>query len=285
ARPHNVGSPYDKDDAEWILSKFKEYGFDAHIETFSVLFPTPKERVVELLEPTRFSAKLQEPVLSVDPTSNQTAEQLPTYNAYSIDGDVTAPLVYVNYGNREDYEQLDRMGISVKGAIVIARYGGGWRGIKPKVAYEHGAKGCIIYSDPADDGYIPGDVFPKGAYRPPQGVQRGSVEDTDYPGDPLTPGVGATKDAKRLPISESKVIQKIPVLPISYEDAQPLLAAIGGEVVPEKWVGGLPITYHLGPGPAQVHLIVKSYWDMRPLYDVIALIPGSTYSDDWVIRG
>ncbi|HXP41696.1 MAG TPA: PA domain-containing protein, partial [Candidatus Acidoferrales bacterium] len=214
ARPHHVGSPYDRDNAEWILSKFKEWGFDAHIETFSVLFPTPKERIVELLEPTKFRAKLQEPAVPGDPTSSQTSEQLPTYNAYSVDGDVTAPLVYVNYGNREDYEQLERLGISVKGAIVIARYGEGWRGIKPKVAGEHGAIGCIIYSDPRDDGYFQGDDYPKGGWRPKDGVQRGSVMDTDYPGDPLTPGVGATADAKRLPISEAKTITKIPVLPI-----------------------------------------------------------------------
>ena len=285
AFPHHVGSAYDKDNAEWILSKFKSWGLDAQIESFDVLFPTPKERVVELIAPTKYRAKLQEPPVPGDPTSSQTQQQLPTYNAYSADGDVTGPLVYVNYGMRDDYEQLDRMGISARGAIVIARYGGGWRGIKPKVAYEHGAKGCIIYSDPADDGYVPGDVFPKGAYRPKEGVQRGSVEDTDYPGDPLTPGVGATKDAKRLAISESKVIQKIPVLPISYEDAQPLLAAMGGEVVPEKWAGGLPISYHMGDGKAQVHLVVKSNWDMKPLYDVVARIPGSTYPDEWVIRG
>lgn len=287
AYPHHVGSAYDKDNAEWMLAKFKSWGFDAQLESFDVLFPTPKERVVELIAPTKYRAKLQEPPVPGDPTSSQTQQQLPTYNAYSADGDVTGPLVYVNYGMRDDYDQLDRMGISVKGAIVIARYGGGWRGIKPKVAYEHGAKGCIIYSDPADDGYEPGDVFPKGAYRPKEGVQRGSVEDTDYPGDPLTPGVGATKNAKRLAISESKVIQKVPVLPISYEDAQPLLAAMGGEVVPEKWAGGLPITYHmgLGPNPAQVHLVVKSNWDIKPLYDVIARIPGSTYPDEWVIRG
>jgi N-acetylated-alpha-linked acidic dipeptidase len=285
AYPHHVGSPYDKDNAEWMLAKFKSWGFDAQIENFYVLFPTPKERLLELIAPTKYHAKLQEPAVPGDPTSSQTSQQLPTYNAYSADGDVTGALVYVNYGMRDDYDQLDRMGISVKGKIVIARYGAGWRGIKPKVAYEHGAIGCIIYSDPADDGYLPGDVYPKGAYRPKEGVQRGSVEDTYYPGDPLTPGVGATKDAKRLQISESKVIQKIPVLPISYEDAQPLLAAMGGEVVPEKWAGALPITYHMGPGPAQVHLIMKSNWDIKPLYDVIARIPGSTYPDEWVIRG
>jgi N-acetylated-alpha-linked acidic dipeptidase len=284
ARPHHVGSPYDKDNAEWILGKFKQWGLDAHIETFNVLFPTPKQRVVELVEPTKFTAKLQEPALPVDPTSGQTAEQLPTYNAYSIDGDVTGPLVYVNFGNREDYEQLDRMGIQVKGAIVIARYGGGWRGVKPKVAAEHGAIGCIIYSDPGNDGYYEGDDYPGGGWRPRFGVQRGSVMDTDYPGDPLTPGVGATADAKRLAIKDAKTITKIPVLPISYGDAQPLLSALKGEVAPEAWRGGLPITYHVGPGPAKVHLKVESNWDLKPLYDVIAVLHGSD-DQHWVLRG
>ena len=285
ARPHHVGSPYDKENADWILSKFKEWGFDAHIESFQVLFPTPKERVVELLQPTQFRARLQEPVIPSDPTTNQTSEQLPTYNAYSIDGDVTAPLVYVNYGNREDYEQLDRLGVSVKGAIVIARYGEAWRGIKPKVAAEHGAIGCIIYSDPQDDGFFNGDDYPKGGWRPKDGVQRGSVMDTDYPGDPLTPGVGATADAKRLPISEAKTITKIPVLPISYGDALPLLSALAGPVAPEKWRGALSITYHIGPGPAKVHLKVASNWDLKPVYDVIATMRGSEAPDQWVIRG
>jgi len=285
ARPHHVGSPYDKDNADWILAKFKEWGFDAHIETFQVLFPTPKDRVVELLEPTQFRAKLQEPVIPGDPTTNQTSEQLPTYNAYSIDGDVKAPLVYVNYGIREDYEELDRLGISVKGAIVIARYGGAWRGIKPKVAAEHGAIGCIIYSDPKDDGFYNGDDYPKGGWRPKDGVQRGSVMDTDYPGDPLTPGVGATADAKRLPISEAKTITKIPVLPISYADALPLLSALAGPVAPENWRGALPITYHLGPGPAKVHLKVASNWDLKPVNDVVATMRGAESPDQWVIRG
>ncbi len=284
ARPHHVGSPYDKDNAEWIVARFKEWGFDARIETFDVLFPTPKERVVELVEPTKFRAKMQEPILAVDPTSGQTAEQLPTYNAYSIDGDVTAPLVYVNYGNREDYEQLDRLGISVKGAIVIARYGGGWRGIKPKVAGEHGAIGCIIYSDPKGDGYYNGDDYPSGGWRPRNGVQRGSVMDTDYPGDPLTPGVGATHDAKRLAVKDAKTITRIPVLPISYADALPLLSALKGPVAPEAWRGALPITYHVGPGPAKVHLKVASNWDLKPVYDVIATLRGSD-DGQWVLRG
>jgi N-acetylated-alpha-linked acidic dipeptidase len=287
ARPHHVGSPYDKDNAEWIASKFKEFGLDAHIEQFDVLFPTPKERLVELVEGgPKFVAKLQEPALKQDPTSDQQAEQLPSYNAYSIDGDVTAPLVYVNYGIPEDYEQLERMGISVKGKIVIARYYHSWRGIKPKVAAEHGAIGCLIYSDPHEDGFVQGGTFPAGPYRPPDGVQRGSVADMPlYPGDPLTPGVGATKDAKRLKIEDAPTITKIPVLPISYADAQPLLAALTGRVAPEEWRGGLGITYHIGPGPAKVHLKVKSNWDIKPLYDVIGKIQGATFSDEWVIRG
>jgi N-acetylated-alpha-linked acidic dipeptidase len=286
ARPHHVGSAYDKDNAEWILAKFKSFGLDARIETFDVLFPTPKERVVELVAPTKFVAKLQEPAVPGDPTSNQQAEQLPTYNAYSIDGDVTAPLVYVNYGVPADYEQLERMGISVKGAIVIARYFGSWRGIKPKVAAEHGAVGCIIYSDPREDGYAHGDVYPQGPWRPRDGVQRGSVMDMPvYPGDPLTPGIGATKDAKRLAVSDAPTITKIPVLPISYGDAQPLLAALRGRVAPAEWRGALGITYRLGPGPARVHLRVKSDWSLKPLYDVIARIPGAVAPDEWVIRG
>jgi N-acetylated-alpha-linked acidic dipeptidase len=286
ARPHHLGSPYDKDNAEWLLAQFTSFGWDAQMETFDVLFPTPKTRVLEMTAPTRFTAKLEEPPVPADPTSNQKAEQLPTYNAYSIDGDVTGPLVYVNYGRPVDYEALERRGVSVKGAIVIARYGQTWRGIKPKVAAEHGAIGCLIYSDPRDDGYAVGDVYPKGPMRNADGVQRGSVMDMPvHPGDPLTPGVGATADAKRLDIKDAKTLTKIPVLPISYGDAQPLLAALGGPLVPADWRGGLPLTYHIGPGPATVHLKVAFSWDIKRLYNVIARIKGSTYPDEWVIRG
>ena len=286
ARPHHVGSPYDKQNSEWLLAQFKKWGWDAHIETFDVLFPTPKERVVELVAPTHFVAKLEEPTVPGDSTSSQHAEQLPTYNAYSPDGDVTAPLVYVNYGVPEDYEQLERMGISVKGAIVIARYGHSWRGIKPKLAAQHGAIGCLIYSDPRDDGYYQGDVFPKGPYRPDQGVQRGSVMEMEiYPGDPLTPGVGATANAKRLPLKDAKTIEPIPVQPISYGDALPLLKALGGPVAPSGWRGALPITYHIGPGPAKVHLKLAFHWDLKPVHDIIAKLPGSVYPNEWVIRG
>ncbi|HEY6967651.1 MAG TPA: transferrin receptor-like dimerization domain-containing protein [Candidatus Angelobacter sp.] len=286
ARPHHVGSPYDKQNAEWILSQFKSWGLDAQIETFEVLFPTPKERLVELVEPTHYVAKLQEPPIPQDPTSNQRSEQLPTYNAYSIDGDVTAPLVYVNYGLPKDYEELDRLGVSVRGAIVIARYGNSWRGIKPKVAAEHGAVGCIIYSDPRDDGYFEDDVFPNGPMRNENGVQRGSVLDAPvYPGDPLTPGVGAKGDVKRLDRKDAATITKIPVLPISYGDATPLLSALKGRMAPQDFRGSLPIPYHVGPGPAKVHLKVQSNWDIKTVYDVVFRIPGSESPDQWIVRG
>ncbi len=287
AHPHHVGSPYDRDNAEWILARFREAGLDASIEQFQVLFPTPKRRVLELVAPVRFTARLDEPAVAGDPTSGQKGEQLPTYNAYSIDGDVTAPLVYVNYGLPSDYEDLDRLGVSVRGAIVIARYGQSWRGVKPKVAAEHGAVGCILYSDPHDDGYFVDDVYPTGPMRSPSSVQRGSVADmpSSYSGDPLTPGVGATPDARRLAISEAASLTKIPVLPISYGDAQPLLAQLKGPMAPKKARGALPIPYRTGPGPARVHLVVQSSWDQKPVYDVIGRIRGTSNADQWIVRG
>jgi N-acetylated-alpha-linked acidic dipeptidase len=271
--------------ADAILAKYKSYGLDAHIETYTVLFPTPKTRVLELTSPTKYTALLKEPALKEDATSGQEG-QLPTYNAWSADGDVTGSLVFVNYGLPDDYERLEKMGIDVKGKIVIAKYGRSWRGIKPKVAYEHGAIGCIIYSDPKDDGYSQGDVYPKGPYKSEYGVQRGSVMDMVlYPGDPLTPGVGSTKNAKRLDRMDATTILKIPVLPISYHDAQPLLAALDGPVAPDDWRGSLPITYHVGPGKATVHLKLEFDWKQVPAYDVIAMIKGSKYPDEWVMRG
>ncbi|MEA2164220.1 MAG: N-acetylated-alpha-linked acidic dipeptidase [Thermoanaerobaculia bacterium] len=286
ARPHHLGSAYDHDNALFIAGLFKSWGYDTTIEEFRVLFPTPKRRVVELIAPERFVAKLAEPPVAGDATSGQTSEQLPTYNAYSIDGDVTGDLVYANYGVPADYEILERNGIDVKGKIVITRYGGSWRGIKPKVAAEHGAIGCIIYSDPRDDGYGQGDVYPKGAYRNENGAQRGSVMDMPvHPGDPLTPGVGATAEAKRIDRKDSDVITKIPVLPISYSDALPLLRALGGPVAPPEWRGALPITYHLGPGPSRVHVALEFNWNLVPAYDVIARMVGSQYPDEWIMRG
>ena len=286
ARPHHLGSPYDKDNAEWIAGLLKQWGWQVEIEEFHVLMPTPKSRRLEMTAPTRFVASLAEPTIAADPTSNQQAEQLPSYNAYSADGDVTGRLVYVNYGRPQDYDVLDRMGVSVKGAIVIARYGGSWRGIKPKVAAEHGAIGCLIYSDPKDDGYFEGEVYPAGPMRNKDGVQRGSVMDMPvHPGDPLTPNIGATRDAKRLEVKDAPTIMKIPVLPISYGDAQPLLSAITGRLAPEDWRGALPIPYRIGPGEATVRLSLAFNWTVTPLYNVIARLPGTTLADEWILRG
>ena len=284
--PNEVGSPHDKQNAETMLKQFQSWGWDAHLETFYVLYPTPKEEVLEMTAPTAFKAALHEPPVDGDSTSGLTADVLPPYNVYGADGDVTAPLVYVNYGMPDDYKALERRGIDVKGKIVMARYGGGWRGLKPKLAYQHGAVGCIIYSDPRDDGYWRGDAYPKGAFRSGDGVQRGSVGDMPiYPGDPLTPGVGSPKQPGHFDLKDAKTLMKIPVLPISYNDAKPFLAALGGPVAPEEWRGALPFTYHIGPGPTLVHLKVLSDWQQKPVYDVIAMIKGSTYPDEWIVRG
>ena len=286
ARPHHVGSAYGKDNAEFMVELLRSWGWDADLETYWVLFPTPRTRLVEMLEPISFKASLAEPALPEDSTSDQVDEQLPIYNAYSIDGDVSAELVYVNYGVPDDYLELEKRGISVEGKIVIARYYGSWRGIKPKVAAEKGAIGCILFSDPADDGYRQGDVYPRGGWRPPQGAQRGSVSDMPlYPGDPATPFVGATEDSVPLPLDEIETLTKIPVLPISYQDARPLLEALGGPVAPTAWRGGLPIAYHIGPGPAKVRLKLEFDWDRVPAYNVVARLAGSDLPDQWVVRG
>ena len=286
SQPNHVGSPHDKANAGQILNWFKDWGWDAHIETFWALYPTPIGETLELVSPKPFKAMLQEPPIPGDSSATATDPALPAYVEYQGDGDVTAGLVYVNYGTQDDYRMLERLGVSVKGKIVIARYGSVWRGLKPKLAQDHGAVGCIIYSDPADDGYSVDETYPKGPMRPAHGVQRGSVADTPlYPGDPLTPGIGATRDAKRLKISEATTILKIPVLPVSYADAQVFLDAIGGRVAPPGWRGALPITYHVGPGPAAAHLAVKSDWSLKPIYNVIAIMKGSTWPDQWVVRG
>ena len=286
SEPNQVGSPHDRANAEFELGLFRQWGWDAHIETFQVLYPTPVSEVLETTGPDPFRATLQERAVPGDATSARTAGALPAYVAYQGDGDVTAPLVYVNYGMQDDYLVLQRQGVDVRGKIVIARYGHGWRGLKPKLAQDHGAIGCIIYSDPADDGYATGRTYPDGPMRPPQGIQRGSVADMPlYPGDPLTPGVGATEGAERIARADAPVILKIPALPISYADAQHFLATLGGEVVPEGWRGGLPITYHVGPGTVPVHLAVKSDWSRKPVYDVIATLRGAALPDEWVVRG
>jgi N-acetylated-alpha-linked acidic dipeptidase len=284
-QPHLAGTPQARQTAEYLLAQLREYGLDARIEEYEALLPTPRSLLLEMSAPAPFQARLQEPPVAGDRNSADPGT-VEGYNAYSGDGDITAPLVYVNYGVPADYDYLAEQGIDVKGKIVIARYGGSWRGVKPRIANQHGAIGCIIYSDPRDDGYFQGDVYPRGPYRPPQGVQRGSVLDMlQHPGDPLSPGWAAQPGARRLPLTEAGTLMKIPVLPVSYADAQPLLANLDGPVAPESWRGALPITYHLGPGAAKVHLRIVMDNSTRPLYDVIATIPGSEFPGEWVLDG
>ena len=284
SQPNQVGSPHDKANAEWVRDQFRLWGWQADIESFEVLYPTLQHHLLEMTAPTRFVASLMEAPIPGDATSAR-ADAMPAYNVYGADGDVSGELVYVNYGMDDDYQELARLGVDVKGRIVIARYGGGFRGLKPKLAEEHGAIGCLIYSDPRDDGFGQGDVYPRGGWRPADGIQRGSVGDTAVlAGDPLTPDVGATAGARRLPLAQAKGLAKIPVMPISYADAQPLLAAIAGPVAPAAWRGGLPLTYHVGPGTAAVHMVIQSDWSLKTIYDVIAKIPGSVSPDEWVVR-
>jgi len=283
--PHVAGRPGSRRVAEYALGQFKAWGLNAQIESFEALMPWPTERVVEMVAPTRVPMAIAEPVLPEDPDSGD-ADSTPVFNAYSADGDVTGEVVYVNYGMPADFDRLQQMGVDVKGKVVLARYGGGWRGIKPKVAFERGAVACLIYSDPRDDGYYQGDVYPVGPFRPEQGVQRGSVMDMPvHPGDPLSPGWASEPGAKKLAREDAPTILKIPVLPISYGDALPLLKALKGPVVPPEWRGALPVTYHAGPGPAQARVKLAFDWQSRPLHNVIVRIEGSTFPDEWIIFG
>jgi N-acetylated-alpha-linked acidic dipeptidase len=283
--PHVAGRPASRKVAEYALERFRSWGLDAELESFEAMMPWPTERLVEMVAPTRAAMSITEPVLAEDPDSSD-ADSTPVFNAYSADGDATGEVVYVNYGMPADYEKLNELGVDVKGKVVLARYGGGWRGIKPKVAYEHGAVACLIYSDPRDDGYFQGDVYPVGAYRPELGVQRGSVMDMPvHPGDPLTPGWAAEPGGKKIARESSATILKIPVLPISYGDALPLLKAMKGPVAPQEWRGALPLTYHVGPGPAQAHIKLAFEWQNRPLHNVIVRIEGSMLADEWIIFG
>ncbi len=283
--PHIAGLPGSKRVADYVLAKFQSFGLNAWIEETQALMPLPTERHLELVAPESYVAKLAEPAISEDKDSAD-PESLPTYNAYAGDGDVEAQVVYVNYGTPEDYDELDEMGIDVRGKIVIARYGRSWRGIKAKLAQSHGAVGCLIYSDPRDDGYFEGATYPEGPFRPEHGVQRGSIMDMPvHPGDPLSPGFGAKTDQRRLEIAEAKTLIKIPVLPISYGDALPFLRNLRGKVAPEEWRGALPITYHIGPGPSKARLKLALEWKSRPLYNVIAKIDGTLFPDEWIIHG
>ena len=287
SQPNHVGSPHDKANAEHTLALFRQWGWDARIEQFEILYPTPVSTTVEMIAPQRVALGGQEPAISEDSTSGNTANALPPYVAFQGDGDVTAPLVYANFGMPDDYIDLARRRIDVRGKIVIVRYGSGWRGLKPKLAQEHGAVGCIIYSDPAQDGYNISDPYPRGGSRPPAGVQRGSVVDmTTYPGDPTTPGTGSTPGAARLTREAATTVLKIPVLPMSYGDASKLLAVMDGPFAPAAWHGALPLVYHIGgTETVKVHLAVRSDWSLKPIFNVVAMLRGRIAPDQWVVRG
>lgn len=285
SEPHHAGSPASRAVAEYALERFKEFGLDARIESFDALIPYPTQRSLELIAPVRYVARLREPVIKDDPDSSD-ANQLPTFNAYSGNGDVTAEVVYANYGLPEDYAFLRMRGVDVKGRVVLVRYGRSFRGIKAKVAHENGAAGCLIYSDPRDDGFFQGDIYPRGPFRPPAAVQRGSVMDLPlYPGDPLTPGKPSVPGVARLKIEEAPTVQKIPVLPISWEDAQPIFEQLGGEVAPVEWRGAIPVTYKLGNGTAKVRLRVQADNATRGVHNVVARLKGSVYPDQYIVYG
>ena len=285
--PNHVGAAHNKANAQWILAQFKAWGWDARIDEFEVLYPTPISTTLELLGANAAKLGGQEPTIPEDATSANLKDALVPYVAFQGDGDVTGDVVYVNYGLPADYEALARRGISVKGKIALARYGGGWRGLKPKLAQEQGAIGCLIYSDPANDGYATADVYPAGGARPDTGVQRGSVADmTVYPGDPGTPGYGSVKGAKRTDRKDAVTIMKIPTLPISYGDATRILKAMSGPIVPDNFRGALPLSYHTGgDGKVQLRLAVQSEWSLKPVYNVIAVMKGKDRPDEWVVRG
>jgi N-acetylated-alpha-linked acidic dipeptidase len=284
SEPHMAGTEGSHRVAEWLRDQYRSYGFEAEIVTYSAYLGMPREISLELVTPERKKLATPEQAYEVDKdTSNPNA--VGAFNAFSASGDVAAPVVYVNYGTQEDYRALAAIGISVEGKIALARYGRCYRGIKTKLAEEHKALGLIIYSDPEDDGYAQGDVFPKGPWRPMSGIQRGSVEYTEiYPGDPLTSGVAATRGAKRITPAEATNLSHIPTMPINAQDAAVILASMGGMHVPRSWQGGLPFTYHVGPGDATVHMKVSVDYQQRPIYDVIAKLRGKS-DDEWVMLG
>ena len=285
ARPHHAGSPGSREVAEQIAAKFRSWGFATRIETFHALVSLPAERRVEMVTPRRYRAALEEPPIP-GRTPADTAGSLPPYNVYSKDGDVTAEAVYVNYGLPEDYAELARLGIGVAGKIVVARYGKAFRGIKPRLAATHGAVGTLLFSDPADAGAGRGPAYPEGPFLPFAGYQRGSVINiARFAGDPLTPGKGATQRPRSFRLADvEESVSPVPVLPLSAQDVQPILAAMSGPVAPAAWQGGLPITYRIG-GSVQVRLKVAQQWTIAPLHNVVATLAGSTWPDEWVLRG
>ena len=287
--PHIAGSPEDKATAEYVAKKFREAGLDTEIAEYKVWMNYPAEISVDLTAPA--GVEMHGPQREhVDGDPFQDDPRIVTaYNGMSPSGDAEAEVVYANYGSPEDFDKLKRLNVDVRGKIVIVRYGENFRGVKAFVAQERGAAGVIIYSDPKDDGYYRGDAYPKGPWRPASGVQRGSIGYMfEFPGDPTTPGVASTPDlpeSKRVPPAQSDQLPRIPVTPISYADASPILEHLGGPPSPREWQGALPFTYHVGPGPAAVRMHLKQDYQLRTIWDVVGKVQGTAFPDEWVVAG
>lgn len=290
AAPHVASSKEDHQTALYVAQKFREAGLETKIVPYRIMMNLPGKIAV-----TAFDANGHQIVsgptpehVSDDPYQND-KRILTAFNGYSPSGDVTAQVVYANYGTPEDFAYLAAHNISVRGKIVIVRYGANFRGVKAYLAQQRGAAGVLIYSDPADDGYFRGDIYPDGPFRPETGVQRGSIEYLfKYPGDPTTPGFASTVDlpaSQRIPLDSAPSQPKVPSTPLSYHDAAPILRALGGPETPRSWQGALPFTYHIGPGPVTVHMLLKQNYALRTIWDVTGTIPGSTYPNDWVVVG
>jgi N-acetylated-alpha-linked acidic dipeptidase len=313
--PHVAGTPADRKTAEFVRDRLKEWGWSADFAEYEVLLNYPAGKpTLELIRPAPQKLSVMEAPIAVDKDS-ASPDAFPAFHGYGVSGDVIGQVVYANYGNPDDFAKLESMGIDVKDKIVLVRYYGGlFRGLKLLNAQKRGAKGILIYSDPADDGYAKGDMFPNGPFRPASGIQRGSVQFLSLgPGDPSTPNTPSTKAAKRLPINNrhgfptsagnpgaqhsaadwekstglkrNEYFAAIPSLPISYEAAQPILEALGGPPAPSGWQGGLPMPYHVGPGPAEVHFSIQMDYAIRPIWNVIATIKGAVEPDRWVMVG
>jgi len=285
--PHIAGTKEDYATAVYVRDQMKSYGLNAELKEYNVWLPYPKTTpIVELITQRRQRLSVTEAIVPGDPTSSN-PKITPLFNGYSASGDVTGPLVYANYGLPGDYEELKKVGVDVKGKIVIVRYGNSFRGVKAKVAEDNGAVGCIIYSDPADDGYMQGDVYPKGPWRPVASGQRGSVQYLfDYPGDPLTPGKPSIPGVPRLKPEEATDLTKIPVQPIAYDVAKTLISPLRGPVRPKGFQGGLPLAYHVGGTPdVKVRLKTDMDYKVRTIWDVVARIEGNQERDRWVVMG
>jgi N-acetylated-alpha-linked acidic dipeptidase len=285
AEPHHVGSPYEIKLAGYVADTFQQFGLEASRYEYSVLVPWPGERRIDIVAPDQLKLQVEEESIPGDKWAAMPGI-LPAYNVYSPSGDVTGDIVYVNYGIPADYDTLKALGVDVRGKIVLARYGGSWRGIKPKVAAAHGAVGCVIYSDPHEDGYFQGDVYPEGPFRGWGMIQRGSVMDMPhYPGDPSTPDRPSKPGVERIPMDKIETFSPIPVQPMSYRDGVEILKRLGGKVVPDDWRGALPVMYHIGPGPARVHMKLQMDYGQRRLINVTGKITGGQFPDQWVIVG